>query len=94
MINTNSLGEMITHCIKAHTSWRRRATEAPSSVTEHKQRHLHRAYLLLETDYDEMSGWEHTNTIQELFPKPGKIFAPENFFPAHRLKTKESSLCL
>lgn len=81
MINTNSSGEMITHCIKARTSWRRRATEAPSAVIEHKQ--LVDQQQLLETGYDEMSGWEHTNTIQELFPKPGKPFAPENFFPAH-----------
>lgn len=41
-----------------------------------------------------MSGWENTNTIQEFFPKLGKPFAPQKFFPAHLLKTKESSLCL
>lgn len=45
MINTNSQmlgdpgssGEIITHCIKVYTSWRRRATEAPSSVLKYKE---------------------------------------------------------
>lgn len=100
MINTNSQmlgvpgssGEMITHCIKVYTSPRGRATEASSSVIKHKQlvdqqqRHFHRAHLLLETGYDEMSSGENTNTIQEVFPKPS--------VHVHLLKTKESSLRL
>lgn len=105
MINTNSqmlgdpgsLGEMITHCIKVYTSWRR-ATEVPSSVIKHRQlvdqqqQHLHRAFLLLETSYDEMSGWENTNTTQEFFPELGKPYASEDFFSCPSAQNKREQL--